>query len=231
MPACLSVRPSVRPSVRLFVLPHGTTRLPVDGFLLNFIFEIFRKSVENIQFSLKSYKDKGYFTLRHFNICDNISLNSFWNEKCFRKIYRENQNTYFLSNNCFFFKSCRLRDNAEKHLGARGGHKWRHNMAHASCMLDKQGYMHTGAHTRPRVRKDTRTQARKHARTHREICNNYCFSSALMICQSASLLPYTYIVCLVILYYKIGNEILPAMIILENVVIAFKTHGECVHTY
>jgi hypothetical protein len=28
------------------------------------------------------------------------------------------------------------------------GHKWRHNMAHASFMLDKQGYMHARALTR-----------------------------------------------------------------------------------
>ena len=35
MSVCLSVRPSVR--------PHGTTRLPLDGFLWNFIFECFSK--------------------------------------------------------------------------------------------------------------------------------------------------------------------------------------------
>jgi len=35
--SCLSVR------------PHGTTRLPLDGFSLNFILMIFRKSVEKIQ--------------------------------------------------------------------------------------------------------------------------------------------------------------------------------------
>ena len=30
--SCVSVRPSVRPSVRLCVCPHGTSQLPRDGF-------------------------------------------------------------------------------------------------------------------------------------------------------------------------------------------------------
>jgi hypothetical protein len=46
---CLCVCPSVCVSVRLSVCvcvsvrPHGTTRLPLDGFSLNFIFEYFSK--------------------------------------------------------------------------------------------------------------------------------------------------------------------------------------------
>jgi hypothetical protein len=38
---CLSVRPSVCPSVRLSVRPPGTKRLPLDGFSWNLIFEYF----------------------------------------------------------------------------------------------------------------------------------------------------------------------------------------------
>jgi len=34
-------------------------------------------------------------------ICDNISLNSSWNEKFFRQIYRGNQNTCFMLNKFF----------------------------------------------------------------------------------------------------------------------------------
>jgi hypothetical protein len=49
---------SVHPSVR----PHGTTLLPFDWFSWNLIFEYFRKSVKKIQVSLKSDKNKGYFT-------------------------------------------------------------------------------------------------------------------------------------------------------------------------
>jgi hypothetical protein len=40
------------------------------------------------------------------------------------------------------------------------GHKWRHNMAHTPCMLDKQDYIHAHACTRSRARTPTRTYAR-----------------------------------------------------------------------
>ena len=39
------------------------------------------------------------------------------------------------------------------------GHKWRHNMAHTLCMLDKQAYMHVHTCTRPRVRVHALTHA------------------------------------------------------------------------
>ena len=45
----------------LSVRPHGTTLLPQDAFSLNL--SIFRKSVEEIQVSLKSDKNNGYFIL------------------------------------------------------------------------------------------------------------------------------------------------------------------------
>jgi len=49
----------VRPSMRL----HGTTRLPLDGFSWNLIFEYFWKiCVKKIQVSLKSGKNNRYFT-------------------------------------------------------------------------------------------------------------------------------------------------------------------------
>ena len=52
--SCLSVR------------PHRTTRLPLDGFSRNLIFEYFSKSFEKIQVSLKSNKNGGYFTWAQF---------------------------------------------------------------------------------------------------------------------------------------------------------------------
>ena len=58
-------------------------------------------------------------------------------------------------------------------------------------MLDKQGYMHAGACTSPRARAHAR------AHTHTQICNIYCFSTATIIRARASMLRYTYIVCLV----------------------------------
>ena len=66
----------------LSVCPHATTRLPLDGFSRNLIFEyfFFRKHVEKIQVSLKSDKNNGYFTWRTLYIFDHISLNSSKNE-------------------------------------------------------------------------------------------------------------------------------------------------------
>jgi len=69
---------SVCPSVR----PQGTTRLPLDGFTRNMIYEDFSKIVEKIQTSLKRDNNNGYFTWQHVYNYDNISLNS-WNEKFF----------------------------------------------------------------------------------------------------------------------------------------------------
>jgi hypothetical protein len=66
------------------------------------------------------------------------------------------------------------------------GHKWRHNMAHKSCILDRQGYMH--------ARACTSLGARTHI-TRKQICNIYCFCNATR--ERASVLLYTYIVCLV----------------------------------
>ena len=76
-------------------------------------------------------------------------------------------------------------------------------MAHTSCMLDKQGYMHARACTRPRAgerkRTLTHTRARAHTHTHTQICNIYCFFTATMLRERASMLRYTYIACLVIM--------------------------------
>jgi hypothetical protein len=74
---------SICPSVR----PHGTIRVSLDGFSWNYVFEVFQRSVEEIQVSLKSDKNNGYFTWRRFHIYHNISLNSSWNvDKSCRKI-------------------------------------------------------------------------------------------------------------------------------------------------
>jgi hypothetical protein len=64
---------SIRPSVR----PHGTTRLPLDGFSSDLIFEHFlKKDVKKIQVSLNSEKKNEYFTWRALDIFDHISLSS-----------------------------------------------------------------------------------------------------------------------------------------------------------
>jgi len=68
------------------------------------MFEIFRKSVKKIEVLLKSNKNNGHSTWRHLYIYSQ-------NEKCSRRICREDQNTHFLFNNLFpkivpFLKWC-----------------------------------------------------------------------------------------------------------------------------
>jgi hypothetical protein len=59
--------------------------VPTGRILMNFdIGVFFEKSIEKIQVSLNYEKNNGYFERRPTYICDDISLNSSWNEKCFR---------------------------------------------------------------------------------------------------------------------------------------------------
>ena len=104
---------------------------------------------------------------------------------------RENQNTHFMFNNGFskivpFMRQCR------KIWWSQTGHKWRHNTAHTVCMLDKQGYIHACARTRPRARAHARARARTH---------NYVIFIAFPQQQWFSKAPqcFTYIVSLVII--------------------------------
>jgi hypothetical protein len=68
------------------------------------------------------------------------------------------------------------------------GHKWLHNMAHTSCMLDKQGCIHARASTRPPTRAHAQTRA--HTHTHTQICSVCRFSTAKMIRERGSMLRY-----------------------------------------
>jgi hypothetical protein len=71
-----------------------------------------------------------------------------------------------------------------------GGCKWRHNVAHTSSLLDKQGYMHARVCLLPRAEAHARTQAG----VHKQIYHISCFSTAKMIRERALILRYTYIV-------------------------------------
>jgi hypothetical protein len=75
---------------------------PIWRIFIKFNISVFfRKSVDKIQASLKSHKNDQYITWISMYICDSISLNSSWNEKCFRqKLYR-NKNTHSIFNNYF----------------------------------------------------------------------------------------------------------------------------------
>jgi hypothetical protein len=128
----LRVCVSTRPSVHL----HGTTRLPLDGFSLNLIFQYFFKSVEKIQVSFKSHKNNWYFTWRRILYTFLPCLTQFFLEwelfqiKVAVKIIRIFYNQYLF----FFFELCFLWDNVEK--SCRVGEATDDNVAHAHCMLD-----------------------------------------------------------------------------------------------
>jgi len=66
---------SFRPSLRLYRI----TRLLLDGFSWNLVqyLRFFRNSVKKMHVSLKSDKNKWYFTWRPIYIFDNISLISY----------------------------------------------------------------------------------------------------------------------------------------------------------
>jgi hypothetical protein len=113
------------------VRPHGTTRLPLDGF--SWFLSIFLKSVEKIQVALKSDKNSGYFTWIPIQIFDNISFNSSQNEKFVEtKFYR--QSKHILYSITSFTKSYRLWDNVGKYC--RAGQTTDDNISHAHCVLD-----------------------------------------------------------------------------------------------
>jgi hypothetical protein len=79
--------------------------------------------------------------------------------------------------NNFFPKIAPFMRQCLKTCWSQRGHNWRHNMAHTRCMLDKQCYEHT--------------------RSHIQLCNTYCFSTVRIVSLRTSVLPYTYIACLV----------------------------------
>jgi hypothetical protein len=87
---------SVSPSIRL----HGTTRLPMDGFSRNLIFEGFPKICCENSVSLKSDKNNGHCAWRpiHFFIISPSFLLKMRN-------VAENQNAHFLFSNVFFSKN------------------------------------------------------------------------------------------------------------------------------
>jgi hypothetical protein len=80
------------------------------------------------------------------------------------KCCREHKNTHFIFNNLVskilqFTKKCR------KAWWKERGHKLRHNMTHTRSKLDKQGYMHARACTRPRALAHLTTLAHTHTNT------------------------------------------------------------------
>jgi hypothetical protein len=116
-------------------------------------------------------------------------------------ICRENQNTRFMFSN-FFRKSCLLWNDVGKNGGA-----WDttdDNMAHAPCMLDKQGYIHASTRPCPCAHPPPPTHTHithmcKHIQKY-AILTVFPQQQWFLVC--ASVLRYTNIACLVFSCWK-----------------------------
>jgi hypothetical protein len=98
---------SVRPSVCL----HGATRLPMDGFSWNLIFQyFFEKSVEKIQVSLKSDKNKRVLYKEANIYCPSHLAHFFSDLEMFQTKVVEKIKTHILCSITFSNKPCRLWD-------------------------------------------------------------------------------------------------------------------------
>jgi hypothetical protein len=104
------------------------------------------------------------------------------------KSCRENQNANFFCSETFFSNNLFIYEKMSQKSGGATGTTG--NMAHAHCMLDKQGY--TRESTRPHLSTHTHTHARTRmhspTRAHKptEICNIYCFYTATVVFVNAS---------------------------------------------
>jgi hypothetical protein len=112
----------------------------------------------------------------------------------FQKSCSENQNTRFMFSN-FLPKFCAVYEIISKNLVVPEATNdvtiWRKYVA---CWISKTTLKH--AHARAHAPRHSHTHVR--TRTHTDKYNTYCFSTATMIRESASLLRYTYIVVLFI---------------------------------
>jgi hypothetical protein len=128
----MSVRPSARPSLFMDQLGSRGT----DFYDILYL-SILRKSIYEIQSSLKSDNNKWHFTWRPytFSIISRSILRRMINVS--DKIYREAWNTHFMFNNfvIFLFENLVLYGIMKKNIVQRS-RPYKNNMAHAHCMLD-----------------------------------------------------------------------------------------------
>ena len=145
---CLLTRPSF--------LPHGTTRLTLDGFSWNLIWECF---VKNLSRKFKFHQNASRVTgtshedVRTFVVLSRLFLLKMRNvsdESC-----RENQNTHFMFNSIFpkivpFTKYC------GKVLYSRAGHRWQYGALHAGYLrLQTHCFSNARMHKRAPLLRDT----------------------------------------------------------------------------
>jgi hypothetical protein len=126
----------------LSVPPHGTPRLPLDGFSWNFIFNHFSKNLWRC-FKFHSIRTKVTGPL-HENKYTFLSIFR-WDLRIMRNISdkscRVSQNTHCVFN-IAFRRSCSLRDIVD-YVYCKAWQAADDNMAHVQCMLDTQDFKHT----------------------------------------------------------------------------------------
>ena len=138
---------------------HGKTGLPLDGFWWNVIFEPFFSKIwqENSSF-IEIKEDYRILYLKTFWYLWQYLAKLFLEWEMFQTKVVEKFKTHILCSVTFFENRAVYEIMSTIWWNLRG-HKWRHNMAHTRCMLDKQGYVHLLACTR------TQARARKHTDT------------------------------------------------------------------
>ena len=72
-----------------------------------------------------------------------ISLNSTYNDKCFRQNCREARNTYFVFNN-FFFENLAVCETVWKNIVERGSPRWLYGAYTVACWVPKAKNTHSG---------------------------------------------------------------------------------------
>jgi len=111
---------SVCPSVR----PHGTTRLLLDGFSRNLIYDYFTKISRESSSLIKCDNNNGSFTRKPMYTYDHYLAEFVLEWKNFTQNCRETQNTHFIFSNFFSRKSFCLWGDLEKYVRAGIGHIW-----------------------------------------------------------------------------------------------------------
>jgi hypothetical protein len=179
------------PSVRY----HGTTRLPLDGFWWNMIFEFSSEICPENSSLNKTRQEKTVLYMKTFSRIWQYLAKFFLEWEIFQIKVVQKIKTHILCSIPLFRKSYRLWDNVEKYGGVRGAaNDVRIWCIRIACWISKATCTQAHAHARAHA------SARAHKHIHTQICNIYCFSTATMIHEHASLLRYTYIVCLIIYY-------------------------------
>ena len=169
------------------VRPHGTTRLPLDGFSWNLIFEDFSKLCRENSCFIKIGQERRVLYMKTYIHFSSYISQFFLEWEMFQtKNCRENPNTYFVFSKVIFRKSCHLWGNAEKYSTGAG-----HRRQYGACALHA-AYLRLPKHTL-------------------RLCN-IAFQLQQWSHERASMLRYTYIVCL---FFYVCHPVVLKVIIKE----------------